>query len=87
VQIVENRPRKVMPKTRFGRSAPALNGRVGSDAGQLPYKSVFVVTFQKKMSPGPKNGLGSRVSRFSTVFLGAAKSMHGSRAAPPRGFP
>jgi hypothetical protein len=62
VQIVENRDtqlsslflgpgdiffRKVMTKTRFGQSGRALNGRVGFDAGQLPYKSVFVITFRK----------------------------------------
>jgi hypothetical protein len=55
-----------MPKPRFGRSARALNGRVRFDAGQLPYESVFVITFQT-MSPGPKNRLESRVSRFSTI--------------------
>ena len=50
-----------------GRGAAAR----GSDAQisgaiQLPYKSVFVITFQK-MSPGLKNGLESCVSRFSTI--------------------
>jgi hypothetical protein len=30
-------------------SGPALNGRVGFDAGQLPYKSVFVITFRKNV--------------------------------------
>ena len=38
-----------------------------SGAIQLPYKSVFVITFRKKMSPGFKNGLESCVSRFSTI--------------------
>jgi hypothetical protein len=37
-----------MTKIRFGRSGPALNGRVGFDAGQLPYKSVFIITFREK---------------------------------------
>jgi hypothetical protein len=55
-----------MTETRSGKIEPALNGRVGSDAGQLPYKSVFVITF-RKMSPGPKNGIERRVSRFSTI--------------------
>ena len=40
---------------------------LGSDAQisgaiQLPYKSVFVITFREKMSPGPKNGLESCVT-------------------------
>ena len=37
-----------------------------SDAIQLPYKSVFVITF-RKMSPGPKNRQESCVSQFSTI--------------------
>jgi hypothetical protein len=28
---------------------------------------VFVITFRKKLSPGPKNGLESCISRFSTI--------------------
>jgi hypothetical protein len=38
-----------------------------SGAIQLPYKTVFVITFRGEMSPGPKNGAERRVSRFSTI--------------------
>ena len=57
-----------MTKTRFGRSAPPLNGRVGSDASQLPYGYVFVITCRGgEMSPGPTNSFGRCVWRFSTI--------------------
>jgi hypothetical protein len=55
-----------MTKTTSGEVVPALNGFVGSDTVQLPYKSVFVITFRKNV-PKTKNGLERCVLRFSEI--------------------
>ena len=65
---------KSYDENRFRKVAPALNRARGiwcmitqtSDAIQLPYKSVFVITFRKNV-PRTKNRLESCVSRFSTI--------------------
>jgi hypothetical protein len=82
-QIVENRRgrlskpflvlgtvfQKVIQKPDLVEVCPRARGSDSQISGaiQLPYKSVFVITFQKKMYPGPKNGLERRPSRFSTI--------------------
>jgi hypothetical protein len=71
-----------MTKTRFvwqlyGRAArargltrvrvPPWPARRAHTPVPLRPNLVFVITFRKKLSPGPKNGLESLVSRFSTI--------------------
>jgi hypothetical protein len=65
-----------MTKTRFGRSASARAARGSARANlkisgaiQLPYKSVFVITFRKivPMTQEWSTAVERRVSRFSTI--------------------